>query len=297
MSKKQNTHTRNTNAKQKNSKWDIFNFARSGLMACAIVRQTGLNKSTVSAHLKDLVNKDLLVKEGYFYYPTFEGEKINFIDFCSLFNSRRVVRYDLGESRDEFRNHNMWFNCKILKKPHRIPTNSKKIDWSKNNPYYIIKFDIGCVYVHTNHIKINIYDFTSESQGEAVIEESRRLNRIYNLVEREGYDLDKYANPTKSHIALMKTAFIEFFKCDGAFTLVPADDGGEPRLYIDWSHGVGELESGNVKTARPDIQKTADFLRGLINRDKSDFWEKFEEFENIIQIIKNGRITNKNTKF
>lgn len=288
-----NKKKKNNNTIRNNTKWSVFNLAKCGdLYQSAIARILNKDKSGIRNHLDHLINSGLIEKFGMYYHATYKGESITYMDFCRIFNHRGVVE-DTLKFKDEFRNHNIWFTGELIKKPHKkdLSTFEEK-EWSKNNFMYIKKYDVGCVYVYTNKIKIQISDFTTSTQGEAVIEESKRLVRLINYLEKDGFKecIGKTFIPIKSHIALMKTAFVSFFATEGSITLVPSEDNKEPRLFIDWSHGKGELEAGNPQLARDDIQKTADFLSGLINREKGDFWKKFDKIEKIINLVENNNI-------
>jgi hypothetical protein len=73
------------------------------------------------------------------------------------------------------------------------------------------------------------------------------------------------ATVEQQHIALRGTPISEWFREHGATLLIPDPDGGEPLLFIDFSHGNGEDETANVQKGEFVIQRVKDLLDATAN--------------------------------
>jgi hypothetical protein len=72
------------------------------------------------------------------------------------------------------------------------------------------------------------------------------------------------------HVALMDNEIAESRKFDDKPFIVYDKDDGKPRVLIDWSHGIPELEAVHSKEALPD----ADKMKKLVNDVVEDKYEE-----------------------
>lgn len=277
MKKKHYIPSTNANGKRKASKWAIFILLKNGYCRKRIEETLNLHKTTILGHIRDFKKEGLIPEHctGY-YHITKKGWAITELEFNKLFYRGGGWSALEIEVPKNFRFHNLFFKCEILRTPNFMPNDCKKVEFSRNNQYYCKKYKNGLARFHTQKCVLHIEDFTAENVDIGSLEVIKRLNLLIEEVQNEGFKLDTLFKLNSEHIADMYHPLACLFKTRGREVLVEGIGGN--RLVIDFSHGVPELETENKFSSEDDMKKVKLWFNGLLNLTERE----------IKQILENG---------